>query len=105
MQKHTKIYLNAFRYDTHDNNSFVPSEISEDRAVDIHHIIGRGKGGEDRIENLMALTRIEHDTYGDKKEYMVMLLKIHRRRLQINNISFDNEWFEQKISYYENIVA
>ena len=101
MKKHTSIYLNAFGYDTTDNNSYVPSEISEDRAVDIHHIIGRGKKGEDRIENLMALTRLEHQEYGDKVCYMVYLFKIHRKILENNNIEFDNDWFEEKIKEYE----
>lgn len=101
MKAHTKIYLEAFGYDTYSNNSFVPSEISETRAVDIHHIIGRGKKGEDRIENLMALTREEHTEYGDQKLYMVYLLKIHRKRLENANIDFDNDWFEEKIAFYE----
>jgi len=101
MQNHTKIYFEAFGYDTQDATQFVPSEISKLKAVDIHHIIGRGKKGEDRIENLMAVTRIEHIEYGDKKEFMVLLLKIHRRILQINKIPFDNNWFEEKIKQYD----
>ena len=101
MKAYTKIYLEAFGYDTYDNNSYVPSEISEDKAVDIHHIIGRGKRGKDRIENLMALTRQEHNDYGDKVIYMVYLLEIHRKRLILANIDFDNDWFERKIKAYE----
>lgn len=101
MMNHTLIYFNAFGYDTEDPTVFVPSEISEDKAVDIHHIIGRGKGGLDRIENLMALTRLEHIEFGDKVEYMVMLLKIHRRRLQIAKIPFDDKYFEFYIKKYE----
>jgi hypothetical protein len=102
MQKHTKIYLTAFGFDLTDNNSFVPSEISGSRGVDLHHIIGRGKKGEDRIENLICLTRQEHIDYGDKKEFMVYLLKTHRTYLQDNRIDFCNEWFEEKINYYDN---
>jgi beta-galactosidase beta subunit len=105
MKKYTEIYLNAFDYDNTDNNSYFPSEISEKRAVDIHHIIGRGKGGEDRIENLMAVTRQEHQDYGEKKDYMVLLLKIHRRTLEINKIEFENKWFEFYINMYENKTA
>lgn len=103
MKNHTNIYLESFKLDKTDNNSYVPSEISTQKAVDIHHIIGRGKGGDDRIENLMALTRQEHTDYGDKVEFMVYLLKIHRRRLQINNIPFNNDWFEEKINFYESL--
>ena len=74
MKKHTRIYLDKMGYDECD---FIPSEISGARAVDIHHIIGRGKCGEDRIENLIALTRTEHIKYGDEKSaYMYYLLKI-----------------------------
>lgn len=101
MQKYTKIYFDAFGYDKDDATVFVPSEISEEKAVDIHHIIGRGKKGEDRIENLIALTRKEHEDYGDITAYISLLLKIHRRNLQINNIPFDNNWFEFYIRKYE----
>lgn len=100
MQKHTTIYFDAFGYDKKDETVFVPSEISNDKAVDIHHIIGRGKCGEDRIENLMALTRKEHNQYGDEVAYMVLLLKIHRRVLQINKIPFDERWFDFYIKKY-----
>jgi len=41
MQKHTKIYMNSMGYDLSD---FIPCEITGQKAVDIHHIIGRGKG-------------------------------------------------------------
>ena len=97
MKQHTLIYLEAFGHDRADNNIFVPSEISGGRGVDIHHIVTR----EDRIENLMMLTREEHEQYGEIKEAMALLLKIHRRILQINNITFDNKWFEFYINKYE----
>ena len=100
MKNHTKIYLESFGYDIGISDIFVPSEISEERSVDIHHIIGRGKGGDDRIENLMALTRQEHIGYGDKKEYMALLFKIHLKRLEIANIPFDKEWITRQIQKY-----
>jgi len=102
MQKHTQIYLDSFGLDKSDNNSFVPSEISSKRAVDIHHIIGRGKKGEDRIENLMALTRDEHQDYGDEKDYMVLLLKIHQRFLDLNDIPYNEGYFNFYINKYQN---
>lgn len=77
MKNHTKIYMDAFGYGTED---FIPSEISGQRASDIHHIRCRGMGGsddKDNIGNLMALTRDEHHKYGDKKQYMDMLQNIH----------------------------
>lgn len=52
MQKYKQIYLKSLGYNLGD---FIPCEFSGNKAVDIHHIIGRGKCGEDRIENLMAL--------------------------------------------------
>lgn len=105
MQKHTQIYFDAFGHDKSDPTTFVKSEISDDKAVDIHHIIGRGKGGEDRIENLMAVTRIEHQDYGDEIDYMVMLFKIHRRYLQVHNIEFDNNWFEFYILKWDALAS
>ncbi len=101
MKKHTKIFLTAFGFDTDDDSIFVPSEINpEERAVDIHHIISRGRGGKDRIENLMALTRVEHKDYGEKNKYIVLLLEIHRKRLIKADIKFDNNWFEEMIEHY-----
>lgn len=77
MKKHTKVYLDYFGYGEDD---FIPSEISGYRAVDINHIHCRGMGGsnnKDNIENLMAMTREEHDKYGDKKQYLEYLQTIH----------------------------
>lgn len=42
-------------------DDYIPSELSRNQSVDVHHIIFRSKGGKDNIENLMALTREEHD--------------------------------------------
>jgi hypothetical protein len=86
MKKHIKIYLNYFGF---GEQSFIPSEISGKRASDIHHILRRGMGGskdKDNIENLMALTREEHEKYGDKKEYIEYLKLIHLNYLKNANI-------------------
>lgn len=98
MRNHTKLYLKSLGYDLSD---FIPSELSGAKAIDIHHIIGRGKKGEDRIENLMALTREEHIKHGDKKHDMKMLLIRHRLFLQENGVKFDNNWFIEQIKRYE----
>ena len=77
MQNHVKIYLDFFGYGIDD---FIPSEISGERAIDIHHIDCRGMGGskeKDNIENLMALTREEHEEFGDKEQYMDYLKETH----------------------------
>jgi len=106
MKEHTRIYYDNFGYDKDDETEFIPSEISGEKAVDINHIFCRGMGGnplkdKDRIENLMAVTRIEHETYADKKEYMPMMLKIHRAFLRNNGIYFSEEWFNQKLAIYD----
>ena len=101
MQKHTKIYLDALGYNDTD---FIPSEISGQKAVDIHHIISRGKGGKDRIENLMALTREEHLNFGDKKEWMYFLLIRHYDFLIKKGVAFDKSWFDKNFDKYEDIL-
>jgi hypothetical protein len=82
MKNHVKVYLEHFGYDT--ENPFIPCEICGQRAVDIHHIHARGMGGskkKDDIENLMALDRECHIQYGDIKELIPELIKIHQKRL------------------------
>lgn len=82
MKKHTKIYLDYFGYGMED---FIPCEICGNKAVDIHHIDCRGMGGsskKDKIENLMALCRECHITYGDKKQHIERLIERHNLRLK-----------------------
>jgi len=78
MQPHTRIYLDEFDYAEQD---FIPCEVCGKRAVDIHHIEARGMGGTskiDVIENLMALCRSCHVTYGDIKKHLEMLTRNHK---------------------------
>lgn len=98
-KKYKEIYINALGYHKGD---FIGSELSGLPAVDIHHIIGRGKKGEDRIENLIAVTREEHIQYGDKKQHMVYLLTRHMNFLSINGVSYSSNWFNEKIRFYDN---
>ena len=77
MRKHTKLYMDHFKYDKSD---FIPCEVCGSRAVDIHHIESRGMGGtkiEDSIENLMAVCRDGHLKFGDKKQYLQFLKDAH----------------------------
>ena len=102
MKKHIKIYHEALGVAP---GEVIFSEISGYRASDIHHIFAGGMGGgkrkEDRIENLMALTREEHLNYGDKKDtYLILLIK-HRNFLDRWCVKYDQKWFENKISKYE----
>ena len=61
MQPHTKIYMDFFGYGMED---VIPCEVCDGRAVDIHHIWGRGKG-KDVIFNLIALCRAHHSMCHD----------------------------------------
>lgn len=56
MKPHVRIYMQYFGYGDQD---FIPCEACGAKAVDIHHINGRGKG-KDVISNLMALCRKHH---------------------------------------------
>jgi len=79
MQEYVQIYLDAFGYTDTD---FIPCEICQQKAVDIHHIKRRGMGGsnsKDEPENLIALCREDHVEYGDKKKWMQMLIETHER--------------------------
>ena len=81
MQKHIKIYLKYFGYDTSD---FIPCEMCGLKAQDIHHIEARGMGGSkhaDNIENLMALCRQCHIDFGDKKQHKEMLKVVHKVKM------------------------
>ena len=92
MQKHTKIYMDALGYKEGD---FIPCERTGNTANDTHHIISRGKGGEDRIENLMALTRKQHLEVGDKKQWIFQLLVDHEDFLKMNGVQYDKEYMKK----------
>ena len=98
MKKHTKIYMKALGYDETD---FMPCEITGRKGVDIHHIVNR----ENRIENLMLLTREKHVELGEIKSKMVYLLETHRNFLDTNGVKFDNNWFEKQINKYSSYVV
>ena len=73
--------MDYFGYDIGD---FIPCEMPDcgKKAVDIHHINARGMGGDpngskDTIENLQALCRKHHDSFGDKKQFIELLTSIH----------------------------
>ena len=81
MKNHTKVYLKEMGYDVTD---FIPCEVCQSKAVDIHHIEARGMGGSkhaDTIENLMALCRQCHVNLGDKTQYKELLKATHNHHL------------------------
>ncbi len=94
MKKHTKIYIESLGY---HHTDFMPCEISGQKGVDIHHIVNR----ENRIENLMLLTRNLHKDLGEVKSKMCFLLETHMRFLEINGVRFDIKWFNEQIQKYE----
>ena len=93
MKPHTKIYLESCGYNDTD---YMPSELSGSPGVDIHHIVNR----EDRIENLMLLTRKEHIKYGEIKDYMFFLLMKHKEFLDYNGVTYSQEWFNKYLQKY-----
>ena len=78
MKKHTKIYLDYFELAISD---YIPCEVCNKPAVDIHHIEPRGMGGsktKDTIQNLMALCReCHHEADFGTKLSKEFLGKIH----------------------------
>ena len=78
MIKYKKVYCEAFGYCEGD---YIPSEISSSPSVDLHHIDGR-VGDKDVPENLIALTREEHErAHFRRKPYLTRehLQKIHKK--------------------------
>ena len=98
MKQHTKIYMNALGYDISD---FMPSELSGAKGVDIHHIVNR----ENRIENLMLLTREEHIKISArlKIKWYSSIRLIHKNFLDLNGVSYSDNWFKEQINKYENL--
>lgn len=80
------------------------SELGYGLGLDIHHIERRGMGGGDsmdRIENLIALTREQHITLGDKKQHKSLLFNAHRDFLLNRGIEFDDQWIIKQIEKCE----
>ncbi len=93
--------MKAFGYDLSDPTQFIRCERTGNRAVDIHHIISRGRGGEDRIENLMALTRAQHLEYGDKNQYIFQLLLDHEQAMKDAGVKYDIEYYAELKQKYK----
>jgi len=45
----------------YDEDSFIPSQVSGEKATQIHHVIYLSQGGSDEADNLIALTYAEHE--------------------------------------------
>ena len=82
MKPHVKAYLKHYGYTVAD---FIPCEVCNSRAVDIHHIKARGMGGskdKDTPDNLMALCRPCHEKYGDKAQHVNYLIAVHGYKIK-----------------------
>lgn len=105
MTNHLKVYLEHFKLSPGET---IYSEISGKKAVDIHHLFARKRGGDpkgdkDKIENLMALTRDEHELCENNTKYNDMAKIIHARYLQLNPYN-NPDIFTDKI-YEANLKA
>ena len=65
MQKHVRVYMDHFGYGEQD---WMPCELCGGKAVDVHHLDGRGPG-KDIIENLVGLCRDCHVRAHSSKEF------------------------------------
>ena len=74
MTKHAKIYMGHFG---HGIDDVILCEVCMAKAVDIHHIQYKSRGGKDEIKNLMALCRKCHDKAHSEKYKEGELKLIH----------------------------
>ena len=58
MQKYIKNYMKHHGYSP---GEYIPCEICQLAAVDIHHILYRSQGGSDDVDNLIGLCRSCHE--------------------------------------------
>lgn len=91
MKAYTRTYLKFFGF-PFDPNFFVPCEYCGAKSVDLHHLIPRSLRPDlvNRIENIMALCRKDHDRAGKDRAFNEELKQVHRRRLLKNGLP-DNE--------------
>ncbi len=81
MKNHTKIYLEAFGYDT---TSWIKCEVigCNKQGIDINHLKCKGAGGSKLMDfpaNLMAMCREHHQELGDKPKEIQFLIECHEK--------------------------
>jgi len=76
-KKYTKIYINYYDYGEQD---VILCENCRKRAVDIHHIKFKSKGGTNDISNLIALCRDCHIKAHKNKKFNKKLQEIKNKK-------------------------
>ena len=80
MKKHKQVYFDY--YDIHPGD-FVACENCGKPGIDIHHLKFRSQGGQDVIENLMALCRECHfEVHNGTKIKTADLIEKHLKNLK-----------------------
>lgn len=79
MKRHTKTYMDYFGYGIDD--VIICECCDYNRAVDIHHVIYKSRGGSDSITNLCALCRDCHNLAHAEKLSKIELQMIHNKFL------------------------
>ena len=74
MVNHKREYLQHFG---HGQQDFVGCEECGGEATDIHHLTPRSLGGENTVDNLIALCRTHHETAHASKLYNEQLRQKH----------------------------
>jgi 5-methylcytosine-specific restriction endonuclease McrA len=79
MKKHKQVYFDYYDIDPGD---FIACENCGKTAIDIHHLKFRSQGGQDVIENLMALCRECHfEVHNGTKINTADLIEKHLKNL------------------------
>jgi hypothetical protein len=81
MPNHTAVYMECFGYFPGEP---ILSEISGRLTVDVNHLIPRGMGGGDRdfCDNLMGLTREEHNVFENYPKYKEWFKMVHMKFME-----------------------
>lgn len=81
MKSYTRVYLDYFGYS--ENDYIMCEYCNRAKAVDIHHIYSRKRRPDlvNNIENLMALCRECHTSYGDNNNYLNSLIDKHKEKI------------------------
>lgn len=105
MKIYTKTYLTAFGYDLSDNTQFMPCEVCHQKSTEIHHIFSRKRRVDlvNDINNLMAVCRRCHISYGDKEQWMYFLLIKHQQFLSKIKVPYSNDFFNEQFNKYDDV--